>query len=771
VSELLPIRCGVCGRQFQVPTDWAGKSARCKCGEKIRIAVQETVVSNSTAAELSRSANVTSRPSREMILAQLPQKIQQVRTPVAYLLALAIVAAVMLVLPLVYLGLIAVTAYAVYWHFAYSEWLGILLNMARGKAKFFVVLLYLAPGIVGGILVLFMLKPFFRRNRESVRPNVVSREQESVLFEFVDQLCDLIKAPRPVRIEIDQRVNASASFASPMSLLSNRLVLTIGLPLAEGLSLVQFTSVLAHEFGHFSQFWAMRFYYIIETINIWFRRVSLERDILDQKLSDVASQLPAQVTWILILADIMVWSVRTILTGFRYVGIFVSRRLSRQMEFDADQFAVRVAGGPATAAAFERIGLLSIGETKADRSSSQFLREGHALDNYPRYVVHQAEELPRDQVAAFIQILHDRPATWSSTHPGTSERLQRIQCSSDSERKPSDIAASFLFADLTQLSRETTRKSYNRRSGAEVDMSELTSVDDLIAEDKDRRRKFEIARGLVFNADVFLERWAPLNEAWTTELSDEAIRTELRKIHYQLERGAPSYAVQCLEWRTLRNVSRNILIARIVIVVRGWATKEEFPGLPGKLKNDSVLDDLVRENNQRIEKAEGEMAEYERLCALRFLRSLQLAVRHGADDSRLRELHTASICMGIVSLSIPELETRLAHFEWLFAWLAKKPGHPTAAACLEKLTPGLIDMFQFVYGELSVIPFPFPLPYATSSMSNALLPHFTDASNPALLYRDISRFCSGYRTLRNRVTGELAVAVKKSEMDNKFSGE
>ncbi len=49
-------------------------------------------------------------------------------------------------------------------------------------------------------------------------------------------------------------VNASAGLRRGLlSLFSHDLVLTIGLPLVQGLSLREFTAVLAHEFGHFRQ--------------------------------------------------------------------------------------------------------------------------------------------------------------------------------------------------------------------------------------------------------------------------------------------------------------------------------------------------------------------------------------------------------------------------------------------------------------------------------------------------------------------------------------
>ena len=96
------------------------------------------------------------------------------------------------------------------------------------------------------------------------RAHLLSRADEPVLFEFVNHLCGIVGAPQPTQIDVTNDVNAAASFESGLlTVVALRLKLTIGLPLVAGMTLRQFTGVLAHEFGHFSQGTGMRLTYVI----------------------------------------------------------------------------------------------------------------------------------------------------------------------------------------------------------------------------------------------------------------------------------------------------------------------------------------------------------------------------------------------------------------------------------------------------------------------------------------------------------------------------
>lgn len=217
----------------------------------------------------------------QQILASFSGRIKPVSISLGYGIALAWVAILMVLLPLIYVGITGGVAWG-WWWYAVN---GLALFSGGHHGSYFVkgiMLAYLGLLVIGGVLVIFMFKPLFARPPKGAKPLSLEERREPFLFTFVRRLCEAVGATVPRRIDITCEVNASASFRrGALSLLGNDLVLTIGLPLVAGQNLRQFTGVLVHEFGHFAQGWAMRANYVIRTVNHWFARVVYQRDAME----------------------------------------------------------------------------------------------------------------------------------------------------------------------------------------------------------------------------------------------------------------------------------------------------------------------------------------------------------------------------------------------------------------------------------------------------------------------------------------------------------
>jgi len=212
--------------------------------------------------------------SPETIIGALDGDIARVRKPPFYYVGLVLVTAAMVILPLIYLALVVFAAYGVYFHATENTY--ILTGGGGGRGR---LIGYFGPLIVGGIVVLFMIKPLFARPPAGPQPFSLDPERQPLLFRYVHRLSDLLGAPLPRRIDIDCNVNASASFRRGwLSMFRSDLALTIGLPLVEGMTSRQLTGVLAHELGHFAQGGGMRLSYVIRSVNHWFARVVYEKD-------------------------------------------------------------------------------------------------------------------------------------------------------------------------------------------------------------------------------------------------------------------------------------------------------------------------------------------------------------------------------------------------------------------------------------------------------------------------------------------------------------
>ena len=143
------------------------------------------------------------------------------------------------------------------------------------------VFLYLVPLFLGGVGFLCMFKPLFASGLREAAVLSLNPDEEPVLFQFVKRLCLCLNAPVPQRIDVNiEPLATGARFRRGfLRLLGHDMVLTIGLPMATGLTLREFTGVLAHELGYFTQGTTLRFTDTIRRIHHWFLQAVFESDI------------------------------------------------------------------------------------------------------------------------------------------------------------------------------------------------------------------------------------------------------------------------------------------------------------------------------------------------------------------------------------------------------------------------------------------------------------------------------------------------------------
>jgi hypothetical protein len=166
------------------------------------------------------------------ILAAFQVDVSPSRRTGTYRLSMLLVAAAMLLLPLLYLALIASIVFLVGWHAVHTA------AMLSGSGFLFGwVFLYFGPLIAGTILVLFLLKPLFAPPSKAEYARALRFGREPLLFSFVTRVARAVSAPEPTRIEVDFQVNAAASFGRGLAMLFGRnLTLRVGLPLVAGLT-------------------------------------------------------------------------------------------------------------------------------------------------------------------------------------------------------------------------------------------------------------------------------------------------------------------------------------------------------------------------------------------------------------------------------------------------------------------------------------------------------------------------------------------------------
>jgi Zn-dependent protease with chaperone function len=348
------------------------------------------------------------------------------RVPVSplYNLGLILVAFAMLLLPLIYLGLITGVAYLLYYHA--TESIELFQNFSSSRAALFT---YLAPMVVGVLLVLFMIKPIFVRRASPMKQSKIERQDEPLLFAFVERLCNRVGAPMPREIHLDINVNASASFRRGLlSIFANDLVLTVGLPLAAGMNLHQFAGVLAHEFGHFAQATGMRLTLIIRSINLWFERVVYEEDEWDERIRRWSRDWDFRIGIILLVARLFIWITRKILWVLMLFGHVISSFMLRQMEYDADRYETHLVGAQVFESTAQRMVELSLAHEWAFQNLGNAWEEGRLVDNLPALILANEKQIPEDVRQKVLKgHLRDVRTGLFHTHPCEGDRITRAR--------------------------------------------------------------------------------------------------------------------------------------------------------------------------------------------------------------------------------------------------------------------------------------------------------------------------------------------------------
>jgi Zn-dependent protease with chaperone function len=397
------------------------------------------------------------------------------RVSLLYKLGLAAVALVMVLLPIIYVGIIVLVAYGVYEHAVHPRY-----QLGGGTLA---LLGYVAPIIVGGVLVFFMIKPLFARRPKDYEPHGVLPEEEPELFRFIYAVCDTAQAPRPARVLIDFQVNAFASFRRGLpDLLRRQLTLSIGLPLVAGLSVRQFGGVLAHEFGHFSQGAAMSLTFIVRSVNAWFARVVYERDAWDDRLRNSAQRSDFRFGIILHLARAMVWVTRRILWLLMNVGHAVSCFMMRQMEFDADRFESQVAGSETFAETMRHFPLLNASWRQIIAQQTEAYATNRLVNDLPQLSAMAAKRLATRAVQANGAVLPTAKTGWFDTHPSDHDRIQASKALGAVGVLHGDGDATKLFLDFRATAQALTKHYYEEECGIDLKDVTLHSLEEMSTE-------------------------------------------------------------------------------------------------------------------------------------------------------------------------------------------------------------------------------------------------------------------------------------------------
>ncbi len=460
--------CRHCGNHIEFPLDASGTTINCPhCNQPTELDLTPPP-----------AVHFPNRPSAAELLAAFGGSIPRAPVSFFYRLGLALVSVMMIFLPVVYLAMIFLAGWGVY---LYASHFSNLLKPMRGGSRIFVLqlALYFVPLFIGVVLVFFMIKPLFARRPPHAQPLAMNPGVESTLYAFIARVCELIGAPMPARIDLDCELNASAGFRrGAASLLTNDLVLTIGLPLVANLNLREFAGIVAHEFGHFTQGFAMRLSYVIRAVNGWFARVVYERDAWDVALETWSTETEDwRVTILVGMTQAAVGFARWLLMLLMFLGHGVSCFLLRQMEYDADRCAIKLAGSATVESTARRLAVLGQSLQRAYKEmEATWNLNGNLPDDFPAFLADQDARLApaaREKIQDTMGLERTR---LFDTHPSDGDRIRRARQSGEPGVFHLDAPASVLFSNFEIVSKQVTQLHYAEDLGIDFDVAALRPV-------------------------------------------------------------------------------------------------------------------------------------------------------------------------------------------------------------------------------------------------------------------------------------------------------
>jgi Zn-dependent protease with chaperone function len=392
----------------------------------------------------------------QALLRLKPNSIRRPKVPPLYLVNLWLVTGLCILIPIVYLGLIAALGWLEIQY--YSHWVPSL----AGGGRFLRVVAWLLPGFIGTVLMLFLLKPFFAPRQKVPEAVPLAKGEEVAFTSAIRALCAAVGIRAPAQIRLSHQVNAWVQFdGGLLGFLLGRKLVTVGMPLVASMSSRQLVGVLAHEFGHFAQAAAMRCVYIINTVNGWLYSRAYQRDEWDDRLERWSSEADGGFQLWLMLTGFCLWLTRRFLHLLFQVSFRMSRRLSQQMEFDADRYEATLAGSDCFRTTALRLRGISRAWGETDTANASAWREGRLVEDLPAAIDLRFSRLDEREWHRIAEDLDsDHETQFWASHPADQERIANVEQLGCAGLFLDERPARLLFEDFPVLAKRVTAHYY-----------------------------------------------------------------------------------------------------------------------------------------------------------------------------------------------------------------------------------------------------------------------------------------------------------------------
>ncbi|QDU64894.1 Protease HtpX [Planctomycetes bacterium Pan216] len=714
--------------------------------------------------------------SEAELLAPLSQPIKRTKTTTLYRLGMVLVAVTFVLLVMIYLAIIAATAYGVYYH-TVNHWS--IINPGPGSSSKGLkgqVFLYFVPIVVGCAVVLFLIKPLFAPKAKKPVSLTLPRNKHPRLYAFVEALAVTVNAPIPRRIDVEMEPNASARLKGGLAgFLGNKLILSIGLPLVRGLSLRQLTGVLAHEFGHFSQGAGMRVTYVIRVLNHWFARVVYERDHWDEWLVHYSSHGSA-ISFFCVTIRGVVWVSRWILWGLMMVGHAVSGFMLRQMEFDADQYEIQIAGSKAFGETARELRLLGFAFHNAQSDLNDAWHDGRLADDLPALIMANREEIAEkpDAVEKINALMDEAKTSIFDTHPSDRERNARADEADAEGIFTLDLPATTLFADVDRLCRSATFTYYRTlledpMGGPRLSKDQLVDTALITREQRERadmnRALYRYFQGKLLDEFHFFLQMKEIPVPDVPKETSQEVARGRKNMQARLDKVAEASKRYGEARKQFLLASAALTLIKLKHPIR--AKDFELEGT--KAENARAAIAIAEEDRDRALKVMDRFTDYARMRLGNALSLLQLpALRQRLEDGdtifeRCEELVARLAKLEECWLDVDELHASNTEYYIMLACAQDQDVTQKYIAKLKAHAQSQWRLLHRIKNTLNDVPYPFTHAETDMTIGKQVLPVVPDKDDFGGIYQAADFSFSSLDTLYFRLISALAAYAEKVE--------
>ncbi len=314
------------------------------------------------------------------------------------------------------------------------------------------------------LLVLIFLITFIIKRHEPEKAQLIEiyREQEPELYHVIQQIVDEVHTDFPKKIYLSSEVNASVFYHSSFwsMFFPVRKNLQIGLGLINSVSVDEFKAILGHEFGHFSQK-SMRIGSYVYFTNHMIYHLLYDNDPF-KAFVEKWGKVHRYAATVLGVGVNIIKRIQSLLKKIYQSVNLNYLKLSREMEFHADEIAALVAGpGPVISSllranlaqqSYDTVLNFYSGKISAAIATEniypqqffimQFLAKEHKFPIEHNLPVVSLEQLNRLNQS---KLVYEDP--WAS-HPGIPERISRLRKMDIPSPPLNNAPASSLFTNI-----------------------------------------------------------------------------------------------------------------------------------------------------------------------------------------------------------------------------------------------------------------------------------------------------------------------------------